>query len=102
MRNQRIKPYTDMLLHDMGAGLADNFAEGLASGAMWRTPPLWGIGYTEYVADGQPIGYLHNSRARTLTEAILWHGGEASASKNLFINLPTAEREALLTFLRSL
>lgn len=61
-----------------------------------------GIGYTEYVADGQPIGYLHDSRARTLTEAILWHGGEASASKNLFINLPTAEREALLSFLRSL
>ncbi|WP_417704028.1 di-heme oxidoredictase family protein [Rheinheimera aquimaris] len=102
VRNQRIKPYTDLLLHDMGAGLADNFAEGLATGNMWRTPPLWGLGYTEYVADGVPVGYLHDGRARTVTEAILWHGGEAEIIKNRFVNLPTNEREALLAFLQSL
>ena len=102
VRNQTIKPYTDMLLHDMGPGLADNFTEGLASGSMWRTPALWGIGYTQFVAAGTPAGYLHDGRARTLTEAILWHGGEAEVIKNRFVNLPTAEREALLVFLKSL
>ncbi|MDX3773306.1 di-heme oxidoredictase family protein [Chromatiaceae bacterium AAb-1] len=102
VRNQTIKPYTNMLLHDMGADLADNFAEGLAAGNMWRTPALWGIGYTEYVAGGTPVGYLHDSRARTLTEAILWHGGEAETIKNRFINLQTEDREALLAFLKSL
>ncbi|MEN0038296.1 MAG: di-heme oxidoredictase family protein [Cellvibrio sp.] len=102
VRNQTIKPYTDMLLHDMGTGLADNFAEGLAPGNMWRTPALWGIGYTQFVACGAPAGYLHDGRARTLTEAILWHGGEAETIKQRFINLPTDEREALLAFLKSL
>lgn len=102
VRNQTIRPYTDMLLHDMGEELADNFAEGLATGSMWRTPALWGIGYTEYVAAGAPVGYLHDSRARTLTEAILWHGGEAEVIKNRFVNLPTEDREALLAFLKSL
>ncbi|RUO30797.1 thiol oxidoreductase [Aliidiomarina sedimenti] len=102
VRNQTIRPYTDMLLHDMGEDLADNFSEGLASGSMWRTPALWGLGYTEHVADGLPVGYLHDSRARTLTEAILWHGGEAEVIKNRFMDLPTDEREALLAFLTSL
>ncbi|MEN3156889.1 di-heme oxidoredictase family protein [Alkalimonas sp. NCh-2] len=102
VRHQRIRPYTNLLLHDMGAGLADNFSEGLANGSMWRTPPLWGIGYTEYVAAGAPVGYLHDGRARTLTEAIVWHGGEAEVIKNRFIDLPTGEREALLAFLKSL
>lgn len=102
VRNQTIRPYTDLLLHDMGEELADNFAEGLATGSMWRTPALWGIGYTKYVAAGTPVGYLHDSRARTLTEAILWHGGEAEVIKNRFVNLATEEREALLAFLRSL
>jgi CxxC motif-containing protein (DUF1111 family) len=102
VRNQTIKPYTDLLLHDMGPGLADNFAEGLATGSMWRTPALWGIGYTQFVAGGTVAGYLHDGRARTLTEAIVWHGGEAEVIKNRFVNLPTAEREALLAFLKSL
>ncbi len=76
-RNQTIRPYTDLLLHDMGPDLADNFSEGQATGSMWRTSALWGIGYTEKVAgNGIKVGYLHDSRARTLTEAILWHGGE--------------------------
>lgn len=102
VRNQTIKPYTDLLLHDMGPELADNFSEGLATGSMWRTPALWGIGYTQFVAGGTPAGYLHDGRARTLTEAIVWHGGEAEVIKNRFVNLPTAEREALLAFLNSL
>ncbi|MET0382271.1 MAG: di-heme oxidoredictase family protein [Burkholderiaceae bacterium] len=102
-RNQTIKPYTDLLLHDMGPDLADRLVEGQAAGGMWRTSALWGIGYTERVAGaaGQ-AGYLHDSRARTLTEAILWHGGEATASRQRFEALPKADREALLAFLGSL
>lgn len=102
VRNQTIRPYTDMLLHDMGEGLADDFVEGLANGQMWRTPALWGIGYTKYVAAGTPTGYLHDGRARTLTEAIVWHGGEAEVIKNRFINLNSDDRQALLAFLGSL
>jgi CxxC motif-containing protein (DUF1111 family) len=104
VRNQTIKPYTDLLLHDMGAGLADNLAEGQATGSMWRTSALWGIGYTEYVAASKnvPVGYLHDSRARTLTEAILWHDGEAATSRNRFQALSKADRDAVLAFLRSL
>lgn len=102
VRNQTIKPYTDLLLHDMGDELADDFAEGLARGNMWRTSPLWGIGYTEYVAAGTPVGYLHDSRARNLTEAILWHGGEGEASKQRFAALTAQERQDLLAFLKSL
>jgi len=103
LRNQTIRPYTDLLLHDMGTGLADNYAEGQASGSLWRTAPLWGIGYTEKVMGnvGQ-AGYLHDGRARNLTEAILWHDGEARAARQRFANLARAQREALLAFLRSL
>jgi CxxC motif-containing protein (DUF1111 family) len=103
LRDQKIKPYTDLLLHDMGPGLADNFSEGMATGKLWRTTPLWGVGYTERVMDGQgTVGYLHDGRARNLTEAIMWHGGEALASRNRFAALPAADREALLAFLSSL
>jgi CxxC motif-containing protein (DUF1111 family) len=112
VRNQTIHPYTDMLLHDMGPGLADSFTEGQATGSMWRTSPLWGIGYTSYVSGdypygprhgkGVPVGYLHDSRARTLTEAILWHGGEATAAKQRFQALSATDRAALLAFLGSL
>ena len=103
VRNQTIKPYTDLLLHDMGADLADNFVEGQATGGMWRTSALWGIGYTERVAGSAgKVGYLHDSRARTLTEAILWHGGEATASRQRFEALSKADRDALLAFLNSL
>ncbi|WP_377159292.1 di-heme oxidoredictase family protein [Roseateles sp. UC29_93] len=103
MRNQTIKPYTDLLLHDMGSELADNFAESQASGSQWRTSALWGIGYTERVAGtGVKVGYLHDGRARTLTEAVLWHGGEGDASRQRFVKLSTADREALLAFLNSL
>jgi CxxC motif-containing protein (DUF1111 family) len=102
-RNQTIRPYTDLLLHDMGPDLADNFSEGQATGSMWRTPALWGIGYTEKVAgSGIKAGYLHDSRARTLTEAILWHGGEATTIRQRFQALSTEDRAALLSFLGSL
>lgn len=103
VRNQKIRPYTDLLLHDMGPELADNLVEGQATGAMWRTSALWGLGYTEYVAGKDfKVGYLHDSRARTVTEAILWHGGEATTSRQLFEQLSTQDREALLSFLKSL
>lgn len=103
VRNQTIRPYTDMLLHDMGPDLADNLTEGLATGSMWRTSALWGIGYTEMVAGkGVKVGYLHDSRARNLTEAILWHGGEGQAARNRFAALSKTDREALLAFLGSL
>jgi len=103
LRDQTIRPYTDLLLHDMGPGLADNYVEGQATGSMWRTAPLWGIGYSDKVMgkDGK-VGYLHDGRARTLSEAILWHEGEAAAARKRFEKLATVEREALLAFLRSL
>lgn len=100
LRNQTIRPYTDLLLHDMGSGLADNMGEKGASGAEWRTAPLWNIGLTEGVSGGE--AYLHDGRARTLEEAILWHGGEGAAAKEAFRNLPATDREAVIQFLRSL
>ena len=103
LRNQTIRPYTNMLLHDMGPGLADKFVEGQAKGSMWRTAPLWGIGYTEKVmGNNAKVGYLHDGRARNLTEAILWHGGEADRSRQRFEALSKTDREALLAFLKSL
>ena len=100
LRNQTIHPYTDLLLHDMGAGLADNMGEGLASGSEWRTAPLWNIGYTEYVSYDE--AYLHDGRARTLEEAILWHDGEAKDSKEAFRTMSASDRNKLITFLKSL
>ncbi len=103
LRNQTIKPYTDLLLHDMGAGLADNLTEGQAQGNLWRTAPLWGIGYTDKVVGGNgKAGYLHDGRARNLSEAILWHGGEADKARQRFQALSTSDRAALLAFLQSL
>ena len=100
LRNQTIHPYTDLLLHDMGAGLADNMGEGVAAGSEWRTSPLWSIGLTPGVSGGE--AYLHDGRARTLEEAILWHGGEAEASKESFRTMSAADRAALIKFLKSL
>ena len=103
VRNQTIKPYTDLLLHDMGPGLADNFAEGMAAGNQWRTSPLWGIGYTTRVMGTEgAVGYLHDGRARTLTEAVMWHAGEADRARQRFAALSAADRQALLAFLNSL
>ncbi len=100
LRDQLIWPYSDMLLHDMGEGLADNRPEGLADGREWRTAPLWGIGQTEVVSGH--TNFLHDGRARSVTEAILWHGGEAERAREAFRTMPKEDREALLRFVNSL
>lgn len=103
LRNQTIHPYTNLLLHDMGPGLADTVTEGRATPAMWRTAPLWGIGSLPYVQGGaQNVRYLHDGRARTLMEAIGWHGGEADASRLKFEAMSKDDRAAVLAFLNSL
>lgn len=98
--NQKIYPFTDMLLHDMGEGLADGRQDFKANGRQWKTRPLWGIGHTQTI--NPRAGFLHDGRARTLEEAILWHDGEAKVSKTKFANLNSQDREALIKFLRSL
>src|SRR5690606_27826244 len=100
LASQLIRPYTDLLLHDMGEGLADGREEFLASGSEWRTPPLWGIGLTQAV-NGH-TQFLHDGRARNLLEAILWHGGEAEAAKQQVLKFDADKRAALLAFLNSL
>lgn len=100
LANQVIRPYTDLLLHDMGEGLADNRSEFKAGGRDWRTPPLWGIGLTETV-NGH-TQFLHDGRARNLLEAVLWHGGEAQAAQRQVLSFNAEQRAALLAFLNSL
>lgn len=98
--NQTIFPYTDMLLHDMGEDLADNKIDFEATGLEWRTPPLWGIGLIKTV-NGH-TRFMHDGRARSIEEAILWHGGEGEVSKQNYINLSEEERQDLLLFLNSI
>jgi CxxC motif-containing protein (DUF1111 family) len=100
LADQTIHPYTDLLLHDLGPGLADAKRDGSAEPAEWRTPPLWGIGLFEQVSGH--TRYLHDGRARDLAEAILWHGGEAQRARDGFAALPAAKRAELLAFLGSL
>ncbi|SCZ09574.1 di-heme oxidoredictase family protein [Pseudomonas sp. NFACC37-1] len=100
LANQVIRPYSDLLLHDMGEGLADNRSEFKAGGRDWRTPPLWGIGLTETV-NGH-TQFLHDGRARNLLEAVLWHGGEAQAAQHQVLAFNAEQRAALLAFLNSL
>lgn len=100
LSNQTIQPYTDLLLHDMGDELSDNRPVFSASGNEWRTPPLWGIGLIPKVNGHTTL--LHDGRARNITEAILWHGGEAHASRESFRALPKADRLALVEFIESL
>ena len=100
LEGQTIHPYTDLLLHDLGEGLADGRGDFLATGVEWRTPPLWGLGLNEMV-NGH-VNFLHDGRARTLTESILWHEGESAASSAAFRALGKSDREALLRFLNSL
>ena len=113
LRDQVIHPYTDLLLHDLGPGLADGLGEGEASGAEWRTTPLWGLGLSACVTGGvqgpfqnqvcsPSESYLHDGRARTLDEAIRWHAGEASASTEAYRGASQDDRDDLLHFLRSL
>ncbi len=96
LRSQLIWPYSDLLLHDLGEGLADGRAEHEASGTEWRTAPLWGLG----VQGARPL--LHDGRARSVPEAILWHGGEADAARTRFLALPAADRLELERFVLSL
>jgi CxxC motif-containing protein (DUF1111 family) len=98
--NQIIFPYTDLLLHDMGTGLADNRPEFVANGQQWRTPPLWGIGLVQLV-NGHNF-FLHDGRARSLLEAVMWHGGEAENAREAVSNFSAGDRNALIAFLESL
>ncbi|MEM6926185.1 MAG: di-heme oxidoredictase family protein [Myxococcota bacterium] len=113
VRSQTIHPYTDLLLHDLGPGLASTLGQDEASGAEWRTPPLWGLGLGACVTGGVTGArgsevcvpdehYLHDGRARTLDEAIRWHGGEADTTREAYEALPSSDQDALLTFLRTL
>jgi CxxC motif-containing protein (DUF1111 family) len=99
-RRQAIHPFTDLLLHDLGPDLADGKRDGTAEPREWRTAPLWGIGLIP-VVNGHSR-YLHDGRARSLTEAVLWHGGEAASSRERFRTAPRDDREALIAFLESL
>ncbi len=100
LSNQRLHPYTDLLLHDMGSGLADNRPDYAANGNEWRTAPLWGLGL--FATVNYPACYLHDGRAQSLIEAVMWHGGEAQQSKDYVQKLSKADRDALVKFLQSL
>jgi CxxC motif-containing protein (DUF1111 family) len=99
-RGEPFHPYTDLLLHDLGDGLADGRPDYAASGRDWRTPPLWGLGRVGRIGDGENL--LHDGRAQSIPAAILWHGGEAQGAADGFRALAANEREALLAFLKSL
>jgi CxxC motif-containing protein (DUF1111 family) len=100
LSRQKIWPYSDFLLHDMGEGLADGRPEGDADGREWRTAPLWGVGLTKTVSDHTFL--LHDGRARNVEEAILWHGGEAQGARDAYAALSAEERAALVAFVNSL
>ena len=100
LAKQTIWPYTDLALHDMGEGLADGVHEFDANGQEWRTPPLWGIGLQKDKTGQQR--FLHDGRARTISEAILWHGGEAAPAQKAYVALTKQQREALIKFVKSI
>jgi CxxC motif-containing protein (DUF1111 family) len=100
LAHQTIHPYTDLLVHDMGDSLTDSRPDFLATGREWRTPALWGIGVVQTVQNA--VTFLHDGRARTLEEAILWHGGEAMPAREAFRLAPKADRDALVAFLMTL
>ena len=97
---QKFRAFTDLLLHDMGDDLADGRPDFLAGPRDWRTPPLWGIGVSAQVNGSTNL--LHDGRARNVLEAILWHGGEAKASRDSFADMPQADRDALIAFVNAL
>ena len=101
LSNQTFHPYTDLLLHDMGPELDDHYTEGSARTSEWRTAPLWGLGLAADAQGGQ-VFLLHDGRARSLEEAIKYHGGEAADSRAKFTEMPAQEQENLLSFLQSL
>jgi CxxC motif-containing protein (DUF1111 family) len=100
LANQRVVLYSDLLLHDMGDALADHRPDGSATGREWKTPPLWGLRIARDFLDGD-LFLLHDGRATTVAEAVELHGGEAAASRDLFLGLNGTDREALLDFVRS-
>lgn len=100
LAHQTVHPYSDLLLHDVGAGLSDGRRDFLAEGGEWRTPPLWGLGLVQIVT--RDASFLHDGRARTLAEAILWHGGEAMAAREAFRLAGRAARDELIAFLQTL
>ncbi|MGD8428274.1 MAG: di-heme oxidoredictase family protein [Balneolaceae bacterium] len=100
LSNQTIFPYTDLLVHDMGEELADHRSDFGASGTEWRTPPLWGIGLVEIVNGHQ--SFLHDGRARSVMEAIMWHGGEAEQSRQYVEQLSKSDRDALVAFIKAI
>jgi CxxC motif-containing protein (DUF1111 family) len=101
LSNKTFSPYTDLLVHDMGPGLDDGYTEGSARTSEWRTAPLWGLGLAPNSQGGQYF-LLHDGRARSIEEAILLHGGEATNSVNRFRHLSPGERQQLIKFLESL
>ena len=100
LNGQRIWPYTDLLLHDMGENLADGRPDGQATGRQWKTPPLWGVGLIKDVNGHARL--LHDGRADGVLEAILWHGGEAEDSRARVLRMSRPERDALVKFVESL
>jgi CxxC motif-containing protein (DUF1111 family) len=100
LRNQTIRPYSDLLLHDMGPDLADNYPQGLATGQEWRTAPLWGVGLLKTI--NANTRYLHDGRARTIEEAVLWHGGQGEKSRERFKALGADDRQKMVDFINSL
>jgi CxxC motif-containing protein (DUF1111 family) len=100
LAHQTIHPYTDLLVHDMGDNLTDSRPDFEASGREWRTPALWGIGLAQIVQSGAT--FLHDGRARTLEEAIMWHGGEAMSAREAFRTATSKDRDALIAFLMTL
>lgn len=101
LEGQEIWPYTDLLLHDLGEGLSDHRPVSEATGSEWQTAPLWGLGLVDEVS-GHPARFLHDGRARNLTEAILWHEGEGEATRDAFLALPSSARADLIAFLEDL
>ena len=100
LSHRKFRPYTDLLLHDMGEGLADGRPDFLAGPRDWRTPPLWGLGLSQTVSGSTSL--LHDGRARNVAEAILWHGGEASRSREAFRSMSRSERDALVAFVEAI
>ena len=100
LEGQVIHPYTDLLLHDMGDGLADGRPDFLATGRQWKTPALWGLGLIRDVNGHQRL--LHDGRARGTLEAVLWHDGEARTSRDVVSGWPKQDRDALVKFVESL
>jgi CxxC motif-containing protein (DUF1111 family) len=101
LANKTFFPYTDMLLHDMGPGLDDNYTEGTALSAEWRTPALWGLGLSQNSQGGQ-VFLMHDGRARSIESAIEMHGGEGATSRGKFQQLNASDKQKFLKFLQSL